>query len=293
LGQLRQERALRADPLVKLVAVARTAVLEAVLRHDRAIILTALGLLTLLAWGDVVWLADDMSMGGMDMTGFRMIPAGQSLMMPASEPWKPIEFGYVFAMWVVMMIGMMTPSVAPMILIYGRVGRQAMVDGKPFAATTWFVGGYLLAWMAFSLGATSAQWALERAALLTPMMTSASNILGGVVLIIAGLYQWTPLKEACLFQCQTPLTFILRHGGFRGDPAGALKLGMSHGTYCIGCCWALMALLFVGGVMNLFWIAALAILVLLEKVVPAGRIVARLAGVVFIAAGAWMLIENP
>jgi predicted metal-binding membrane protein len=268
-------------------------VLEAVLRHDRAIILTALGLLTLLAWGDLVWLADDMSMGGMDMTGFRMIPAGQSLMMLASEPWKPIEFGYVFAMWVVMMIGMMTPSVAPMILIYARVGRQAMVDGKPFAATTWFVGGYLLAWIAFSLAATSAQWALERAALLTPMMTSASNILGGIVLIIAGLYQWTPLKEACLFRCQTPLAFILRHGGFRGDPAGALKLGMSHGMYCIGCCWALMALLFVGGVMNLFWIAALAILVLLEKVVPAGRIVARLAGVVFIAAGAWMLIENP
>jgi len=168
-----------------------------------------------------------------------------------------------------------------------------MVAGKPFAATTWFVGGYLLAWIAFSLAATSAQWALERAALLTPMMTSASNILGGIVLIIAGLYQWTPLKEACLFQCQTPLAFILRHGGFRGDPAGALKLGMSHGMYCIGCCWALMALLFVGGVMNLFWIAALAILVLLEKVVPAGRIVARLAGVVFIAAGAWMLIENP
>jgi predicted metal-binding membrane protein len=146
-------------------------------------------------------------------------------------------------MWVVMMIGMMTPSIAPMILIYARVGRQAMVDGKPFAATTWFVGGYLLAWIAFSLAATSAQWALERAALLTPMMTSASNILGGVVLIIAGLYQWTPLKEACLFQCQTPLTFILRHGGFRGYPAGALKLGMSHGMYCIGCCWALMALL--------------------------------------------------
>jgi predicted metal-binding membrane protein len=270
-----------------------SSVFETVLLRDRAIIIAALGVITVLAWADLVWLADDMSMGGMDMTGFRMIPSGQSLMMPASEPWKPIEFAFVFVMWAVMMMGMMTPSVAPMILIYARVGRQAMVDGKPFAATTWFVGGYLLAWIAFSLAATSAQWALERAALLTPMMTSASNILGGVVLIIAGLYQWTPLKEACLFQCQTPLAFILRHGGFRGDPVGALKLGMSHGMYCIGCCWALMALLFVGGVMNLFWIAALAILVLLEKVVPAGRIVGRLAGVVFIAVGAWMLIENP
>jgi predicted metal-binding membrane protein len=160
----------------------RASVLEAVLRRDRAIIVAALCALTILAWADLLWLADDMSMGGMDMPGFRMIPAGQSLMMPTSEPWKPIEFGYVFAMWVVMMIGMMTPSAAPMILIYARVGRRAAMDGKPFAATAWFAGGYLLAWTGFSLGATSAQWALERASLLTPMMASASNILGGVVL---------------------------------------------------------------------------------------------------------------
>ena len=187
----------------------------------------------------------------MDMTGFRMIPAGQGLMMPASEPWKPVEFGYVLAMWVVMMIGMMTPSVAPMILIYARVGRQAVKDGKPFAATAWFAGGYLLAWLAFSLMATSAQWMLERATLLTPMMASANNLLGGIVLIAAGLYQWTPLKEACLFNCQSPLTFISRNGGFRSDPSGALVLGMRHGIYCVGCCWALMVLLFVGGIMNL------------------------------------------
>src|ERR1700751_3087076 len=111
--------------------------LEALLRRDRIIVLGALAILTVLAWADLVWLADDMAMGGMDMSGFRMIPAGQGLMMPASEPWKPIEFGYVFAMWAVMMIGMMTPSVAPMILIYARVGRQAVTDGKPFASSTW------------------------------------------------------------------------------------------------------------------------------------------------------------
>ena len=197
--------------------------LEAILRRDRAIIIAALSLLTVLAWTDLVWLADDMSMGGMDMTGFRMIPAGQGLMMPASEPWKLIEFGYVLAMWVVMMIGMMTPSAAPMILIYGRVGRQAAIEGKPFAATAWFVGGYLLAWIAFSLVATSAQWMLERAMLLTPMMVSANNLLGGLVLIAAGLYQWTPLKEACLFNCQAPLTFITRHGGFRGHAPASTK----------------------------------------------------------------------
>ena len=266
-------------------------VLEAVLRRDRAIVIAALGTLTVLAWADLVWLANDMWMGGMDMTGFRMIPAGQGLMMPANAPWQPLEFGYVFAMWVVMMVGMMTPSIAPMILIYARVGRQAAMNGKPFAATAWFAGGYLLAWIAFSLAATSAQWALERATLLTPMMESSSNFLGGVVLIVAGLYQWTPLKEACLSHCQAPLTFILGHGGFRGDPAGALTLGMRHGIYCVGCCWALMALLFVGGVMNLFWIAALAILVLLEKVIPFGRIIARVAGLPFMAGGGWMLIQ--
>jgi len=266
--------------------------LEAVLRYDRAVVIAALAIVTALAWADLVWLANDMGMDGMDMTGFRMIPAGQGLMMPASAPWQPIEFAYVFAMWVVMMIGMMTPSVAPMILLYARVGRQAANGGQPFAASTWFVAGYLFAWTAFSLVATSAQWALERAALLTPMMESDSNVLGGIVLIAAGLYQWTPMKEACLSYCQAPLTFIMRHGGFRREASGALALGFRHGLYCIGCCWALMVLLFVGGVMNLFWIAALAILVLMEKAVPFGRLVARLAGIAFIVGGAWLLLHH-
>jgi predicted metal-binding membrane protein len=268
------------------------AALEAALRRDRVIVLAALAIITATAWADLAWLADDMAMGGMDMTGFRTIPAGRSLMMPASEPWQPIEFGYVFAMWVVMMIGMMTSSVAPMILIYARVGRQAATQDKPFAASGWFAAGYLLAWTSFSLVATSLQWALERAALLTPMMESASNILGAIVLILAGLYQWTPLKEACLAYCQSPLLFIQQQGGFRGDPGGALALGFRHGIYCIGCCWALMALLFVGGVMNLLWIAVLAILILLEKLTPFGRVVARIAGVAFIASGVWTLARG-
>jgi predicted metal-binding membrane protein len=265
---------------------------EAVLRRERAIVIAALAILTAIAWMDLAWLADDMAMGGMDMSGFRMIPAGQGLMMPAGAPWQPIEFAYVFAMWAVMMIGMMTPSVAPMILIYARVGRQADMSGQPFAASAWFAAGYLVAWTAFSLATTFAQWALQRAALLTPMMESASNVLGGVVLIAAGIYQWTPVKEACLSYCQAPLTFIMRHGGFRREASGALVLGFRHGLYCIGCCWALMLLLFVGGVMNLLWIAALAVLVLLEKVVPFGKSVSRVAGVAFIAMGAWLLLHS-
>jgi len=265
--------------------------LEAVLRRDRAIIITALVIITAVAWADIVWLANDMWMGGMDMTGFRMIPAGQGWMMPVSAPWQPIEFVAVFVMWVVMMIGMMTPSVAPMILIYARIGRQAGGEGQPLAVSAWFVLGYLLSWTTFSLAATSAQWALERAALLTPMMESVSNILGATALIVAGLYQWTPFKDACLSYCQTPLGFILRYG-FRREAIGALALGFRHGLYCIGCCWALMVLLFVAGVMNLFWIAALSALVLVEKVVPFGRLVPRIAGIAFIAGGVWLLTQN-
>jgi predicted metal-binding membrane protein len=266
--------------------------LEAVLRRDRAIIIAALAVITALAWAEIVFLADDMAMGRMDMTGFRMIPAGQALIMPASAPWQPLEFAYVFAMWAVMMIGMMTPSVAPMILIYARVGRQAVVSGRPFAASGWFATGYLIAWFGFSIAATSAQWVLERAALLTPMMESVSGVLGGIVLIAAGIYQWTPVKEACLSNCQAPLTFIMRHGGFRADTSGALALGLRHGLYCIGCCWALMLLLFVGGVMNVLWIAALAGLVLLEKVLPFGKLIPRIAGCAFAAAGIWLLLHT-
>jgi predicted metal-binding membrane protein len=266
--------------------------LETVLRRDRIIVLAALAAVTVLAWADLVWLGNDMWMGGMDMSGFRMIPAGRGWMMPENEPWRPFEFGYMIAMWLVMMIGMMTPSVAPMILLYARVARQAAAQGKPFAASAWFAAGYLLAWAVFSVAATLAQWALDRAALLTPMMESASHILGGVLLLAAGVYQWTPLKDSCLASCRAPLAFIMDNGGFRGEPAGAVALGFRHGFYCIGCCWALMVLLFVGGVMNLLWIAALAILVLAEKILPFGRIVARIAGLGFAAAGLWILLQS-
>jgi predicted metal-binding membrane protein len=264
--------------------------LEAVLRRDRSVVVAALAIVTALAWADLVWLANDMWMGGMDMTGFRMIPAGQGWMMPISAPWLPIEFGAVFAMWVVMMIGMMTPSVAPIILVYVRIGRQAAAEHRPFASA-WFALGYLLSWTGFSIAATFAQWALQRAALLTPMMESASNGLGAAILIIAGVYQWTPLKDACLSYCQSPLGFVLRYG-FRREPTGALALGFRHGLYCIGCCWAVMVLLFVVGVMNLFWIAALSALVLVEKVAPFGRVVSRLAGIAFLAGGGWLLTQS-
>jgi predicted metal-binding membrane protein len=155
------------------------AALAAVLRRDRAIVAACLVVLILLAWAYIVWLADDMEMGGMDMTGFRMIPASSGLMMPADAPWHAIEFAFVFAMWAVMMVGMMTPSVTPLVLLYVRAGRQAAAQQQPFAASAFLAGGYLLAWIAFALIATLGQWAVERMGLLTPSMASASSTFGG------------------------------------------------------------------------------------------------------------------
>jgi len=268
------------------------AALAAVLKRDRALVAACLVVLIVLAWAYIVWLADDMDMGGMDMTGFRMIPAGKSLMMPVEAPWRAIEFAFVFVMWAFMMIVMMTPSVAPLILLYAHVGRQAGAQQQPFAASAFLAGGYLLAWIAFSLVATLAQWAVERRGWLTPSMASTSNVFGGLTLIAAGLYQWSPLKDVCLRQCQFPLRFIQRHGGFRADAIGSLTLGARHGVYCLGCCWMLMGLLFVGGVMNVSWIALITIFVLTEKVVPLGRLISRLAGTLFFAAGVWLIASS-
>jgi predicted metal-binding membrane protein len=267
------------------------AVLEVVLRRDRALVAAALLVIVALAWTYVLWLAADMDMGGMDMPDFRMVPAGAGLMVPSTAPWHAIEFVFVFAMWAVMMVGMMTPSAAPMILIYARVARQAALERKPFAATSWFAGGYLLAWGGFAFVATLAQWAVERLGWLMPSMAGASGVFSGLVLIAAGLYQWTPLKYACLRQCQAPLQFIQQHGGFRAGATSSLALGARHGAYCVGCCWVLMTLLFVGGVMNVLWIAVITILVLVEKLVPTGHVISRILGAGFLVAGVWLAIR--
>jgi predicted metal-binding membrane protein len=247
-------------------------------------------LLAAFAWSYLLWLSVDMGTGGMDMTGLRMIPSGKGLMKPAHTPWRAMEFAFVFAMWTVMMVGMMTPSAMPMILMYARVGRHAEVPGTPLVATAWFVAGYFLVWVAFAVLATLVQWALERTALLDSAMASTSNILGGLVFVAAGSYQWTRLKDVCLTQCQMPFAFLMRRGGFRRDVPGCLLLGLRHGAYCVGCCWALMVLLFVGGLMNLLWIALLSLLVFLEQVTFLGRQIAPLAGIVLVAAGAWLLL---
>jgi predicted metal-binding membrane protein len=258
----------------------------AVLRRDRIVVVLALTFLTALAWSYLMRLSADM--GGMDMSDFRIIPSGLGHMVPANSPWLPMEFAFVLAMWTVMMVAMMTPSAAPMFLMYARAGRVT-AKAASLAATVWFVLGYFLVWVAFALLATLAQWALERTSLLDPAMASTNNILGGFIFVVAGTYQWTRLKDVCRTQCERPFLFLMRHGGFRPDAAGSVKLGLRHGAFCVGCCWALMALLLVGGVMNVLWISLLALFILVEKVSTVGRQIAPVAGVVLIAAGAWML----
>jgi predicted metal-binding membrane protein len=265
----------------------------AALRRDRSIIVLALALLTTLAWGCLLWLSAHLKMNinmhVMDMGDFRTIPFGMGFMMPVEMPWRAMEFASVFAMWVVMMVGMMTPSAVPMILMYARVGRQTQAHGRPLAATVWFAAGYFLVWIAFALFATGIQWAFERTELLDFTMASTSTVVGGLLFVAAGSYQWTRLKDICLTQCQRPFAFLMRQGGFRRDALSSLMLGVRHGAYCVGCCWALMALLLVGGVMNVLWIVLLASLILLEKVAPFGRQIALVAGMVLIVGGAWLL----
>lgn len=251
--------------------------LAALLRRDRVIVLAALLAITVLAWTRVLQLARSMS-------AMAAMP-GMTL-----DAWTPGHGATMFAMWTIMMIGMMTPSVTPMILIYAQVARRH-TGTMPFASALWFTDGYLLAWTGFSLVATVTQWGLERLAMLSPMMATTNRILGGLLLIAAGAYQWLPVKYACLSRCRSPLSFVMQHGGFQAHALGSVRLGLQHGLYCIGCCWALMALLFVGGVMNLLWIAALMVFVLLEKLVPGYRAVAKASGAAAVALGVWYLVN--
>ena len=204
-----------------------------------------------------------------------------------SMPLMAMGAAVMFLMWWVMMIGMMLPSALPMTLTFATVNRRRRELGTPYVPTAVFVAGYLLAWGAFSLAATGLQWGLERAALLTPMMRTSSPLAGGLLFVAVGLYQLTPLKHACLRRCRSPLAFVLER--WHDGTAGALRMGVEHGAYCLGCCALLMTLLFVGGVMNLLWVAAIAAWVLLEKVLPAGEALARGAGVAAMAFGAWLI----
>ena len=206
-----------------------------------------------------------------DMYG-PMTGASAWMMTPA---WDAPHLLLLWAMWAVMMTGMMLPSAAPMILLAG-----------PGTRPYWLAVGYVAVWAAFSAAATCLQWLLLKWLILTPMMEASSHTAGAVLLLLAGVYQWTPFKRACLTTCQSPMTFVTRR--WRSGSLGALRMGLEHGAYCVGCCWALMLLLFAGGVMNLAVIAALTVFIAFEKLVPIGTWSARISGVSLVALAAWM-----
>jgi predicted metal-binding membrane protein len=212
------------------------------------------------------------------------------MVMPRMEPWRGVELLLLGVMWGVMMIAMMTPSATPMIVMFSAMNRRRAEQRGPVVRTGLFVLGYLAAWMAYSAVAAVAQWALHALAVLSPAMASTSPYLGGGLLLAAGIFQWTPLKRACLTSCRSPLGFLMAE--WREGRMGAVVMGFRHGVYCVGCCWVLMALLFVAGVMNLLWVAAIAAFVLVEKVVPAGERVAQVAGVVLALAGLAVMIRG-
>ncbi len=251
---------------------------QGTLKRDRRLVLGAMLSLAVLAWAYTVHLGIQHS----SMTG--------SMAMPAMISWSITDAVFMFVMWAVMMFAMMLPSVTPTVMIFGRVREKRRASGRVFAPTAAFVAGYLLVWVGFSLAATVANWFLHTNGWMSSMMGSIGPVTGGLLLIAAGLFQWTPLKNACLEHCRSPVGFLTQY--WREGSTGAVMMGLHHGMYCLGCCWLLMLLLFVLGVMNLPWVAVLTIVVLAEKTIPRGERLSRGLGALVICWGAWLVVTG-
>jgi len=235
-----------------------------VISRDSLVIASCIVFISALAWTYLVHLSS------------------QKMTMPMTTSWTGADFFFTFAMWSVMMIGMMSATAFPVLSLFSSMQKNR--TGHALHKTVLLFGlGYLIMWVGFSVVAAFAQWGLHEAALLSPKMATTSSVLGGAVLLLAGAYQLTPTKGACLRQCQSPLGFLMTN--WREGARGALVMGLKHGKYCLGCCWALMCVLFVVGVMNLAWVVALTAFILIEKFGRSGSYVARLGGVAMIAAG--------
>ena len=276
--------------------------LEFVLRRDRLVVVIALVAVIVLSWVYVL------AGAGMGMSAFEMTrmtqpvgvidstqPSMQGMSMGGTAVGGTMVTGawtvgyavVIFFMWWVMMFGMMLPSAAPLLLLFARMMRKEKDKGAPYVPTGVFALGYVIMWAAFSAIATGAQWGLEASGLLSGIMVGTSAVLGAGLLIAAGVWQLTPWKNACLRHCRSPIGFLSAH--WRPGRTGAFKMGLVHGAFCLGCCWFLMALLFYGGVMNLYWIIGLALYILIEKLLPAGARIGQLTGVILIAWGAMLL----
>lgn len=252
--------------------------LERLVERDRAVIAGALGVVAAAAWLYLLRTTPGMTGAG-GMSG---------MAMPQMRTGAPLQLVVLFTMWATMMVAMMLPSAAPMVLLFATVSRRRRERNAPAVPAVVFVAGYLLVWAGFSVGAALLQLVLHRAMLISPAMASTSPTLSGLLLFTAGAYQWLPAKQLCLTRCRSPLAFL--GSEWREGPAGALVMGARHGLFCMGCCWALMLLLFVAGVMNVLWVAAIAVLVLVERLAPAGRRMGRAAGAACIAWGAWLVL---
>ncbi len=262
--------------------MSESATLPRLLLRERVIILVAVAGVTALSWLYLLQLVRNMP----DMAGM----AGMAAMaMPMAPHWTPAVFALTFAMWAVMMVGMMLPSAAPMILTFAALHQRKAHAAERLLPTLLFASGYLLVWSAFSLLATLLQWSLNMLGLLSPMLTTTNALLGGALFLLAGIYQLTPLKQACLRHCRSPFGFLFSR--WRDGLSGALRMGAEHGAYCLGCCWLLMALLFVVGVMNLLWVAAITLFVFGEKLLRGGEWIARISGVAMAGYGIWLVAQ--
>ncbi|MGV3655472.1 MAG: DUF2182 domain-containing protein [Noviherbaspirillum sp.] len=250
--------------------------LERILRHERLVTLACLGIIIVLCWAYLFMGAGTMQeMGGMAMP-------------MTTWPWTERHAALMLVMWVVMMAAMMLPGAAPVILLYGTLSRRSNTGLS--TAPGLFAFGYVAVWSAFSLAALLVQFLLEGAGLLSPMMEASNAALSGGLLIAAGVYQFTPLKHSCLRLCRSPLDFLLSH--WRSGKLGAFEMGVRHGVYCVGCCWSLMLLLFVGGLMNLIWIIGLAVYVFIEKLAPGGQWLGQGMGVLLVASGTALIVTH-
>jgi predicted metal-binding membrane protein len=258
--------------------------LETLLKRDKAVVLTGILLIAAVAWAYMAYEASAMYQTGICRC------AGMKMSGPDTAAWSTATLAPLFLMWTEMMVAMMLPSAAPMILTFALVNRKRREQQRPYVPTALFTIGYLIMWTAFSAAAAVAQWHLHGKALLSPFMVSTSPALAGALLIAAGLFQWTPLKNACLTHCRTPLSFLMND--WREGPLGAIAMGLKHGAYCTGCCWILMMLLFVAGVMNIIWIAIISVLVLAEKAAPNGLSFGKITGAALILWGLWQ-IQQP
>ena len=254
-----------------MVPVSDKSALEQLLLRDRAVTLIALLTASLLAWA-YLWFG-----AGMDAPSMSM----PNMAMPMASAWTPSYFAVMLAMWGIMMAAMMLPSAAPMILLFATIERRRR-GASPFAATAIFAAAYVVVWTGFSVTAVFLQWQLDRLTMLSPTMAATSALLSAIALIAIGAYQFTPWKQACLRHCRSPLEFITWHWSH-----GPFGMGLRHGLYCVGCCWMLMLLLFVGGVMNLLWVALVAAFILAEKTMPRAEWLSYGAGAALIGWGGW------